>query len=95
MSISYWNYHFLVHLRHKRDFYCTVISKDSAGAVSYAGLDFYVGYLHADRTGKPSFVLDMMREFRKQLVDRTLIGLITKNVIKPNEILAFQPLARD
>lgn len=79
----------------KRDFYCTVISKDFAGAVSYAGLDFYAGYLHADRPVKPFLVLDMMEEFRQQLVDRTLIGLITKNVIKPNEILAFQPLARD
>lgn len=29
-----------------------------------------------------------MEEFRQQRVDRTLIGLITKNVIKPNEIIA-------
>ena len=54
------------------------------------GLDFYAGYLHADRSGKPSLVLDMMEEFRQQLVDRTLIGLITKNVIKPNEIIATE-----
>jgi len=59
-------------------------------AVSYAGLDFYAGYLHADRSGKPSLVLDMMEEFRQQLVDRTLIGLITKSVIKPNEIIATE-----
>ena len=59
-------------------------------AVSYAGLDFYAGYLHADRSGKPSLVLDMMEEFRQQLVDRTLVGLITKSVIKPNEILATE-----
>jgi len=59
-------------------------------AVSYAGLDFYAGYLHADRSGKPSLVLDMMEEFRQQLVDRTLIGLITKSVIKPDEIIATE-----
>jgi CRISPR-associated protein Cas1 len=46
--------------------------------------------LHADRPGKPSLVLDLMEEFRQQLVDRTLVGLITKNVIKPNEILATE-----
>jgi CRISPR-associated protein Cas1 len=59
-------------------------------AVSYAGLDFYAGYLHADRPGKPSLVLDLMEEFRQQVVDRTLIGLVTKNVIKPEEIIVAE-----
>lgn len=68
--------------------YQAVLFPEVWKAVSYAGLDFYAGYLHADRSGKPSLVLDMMEEFRQQLVDRTLIGLITKNVIKPNEIIA-------
>jgi CRISPR-associated protein Cas1 len=67
--------------------YQTVLFPEVWKAISYAGLDFYAGYLHADRSGKPSLVLDMMEEFRQQLVDRTLIGLITKNVIKPNEII--------
>ncbi|MDR2204353.1 MAG: CRISPR-associated endonuclease Cas1 [Nitrososphaerota archaeon] len=71
--------------------YQSVLFSEVWKAVSYAGLDFYAGYLHADRSGKPSLVLDMMEEFRQQLVDRTLIGLITKNVIKPNEILADNP----
>jgi CRISP-associated protein Cas1 len=39
---------------------------------------------------KPSLVLDLMEEFRQQLVDRTLIGLIRKNVIKTNEIIAVE-----
>jgi CRISPR-associated protein Cas1 len=59
-------------------------------AVSYAGLDPYAGYLHADRPGKPSLVLDLMEEFRQQIVDRTVMALITKNVIKPDEILAVE-----
>jgi CRISPR/Cas system-associated endonuclease Cas1 len=57
--------------------------------MSYAGLDFYAGYLYADRPGKPSLVLDMMEEFRQQLVDRTLVGLITRGVIK-SDILAAE-----
>ncbi len=61
-------------------------------AVSYAGLDFFAGYLHADRPGKPSLVLDLMEEFRQQVVDRTLLGLITKNVLKPDEILAVETI---
>jgi CRISPR-associated protein Cas1 len=72
--------------------YQTILFPEVWKAVSYAGLDFYAGYLHADRPGKPSLVLDLMEEFRQQLVDRTLVGLITKNVIKPNEILAAVPV---
>ena len=67
--------------------YQTILFPEVWKAVSYAGLDFYAGYLHADRPGKPSLVLDLMEEFRQQVVDRTLIGLITKNVIKPEEII--------
>lgn len=70
--------------------YQTILFPEVWKAVSYAGLDFYAGFLHADRSGKPSLVLDMMEEFRQQLVDRTLIGLITKSVIKPNEIIAAE-----
>ena len=70
--------------------YQTILFPEVWKAVSYAGLDFYAGYLHADRPGKPSLVLDLMEEFRQQLVDRTLVGLITKNVIKPIEILAAE-----
>jgi len=70
--------------------YQTFLFPEVWKAVSYAGLDFYAGYLHADRPGKPSLVLDLMEEFRQQVVDRTLIGLITKNVIKPDKILATE-----
>jgi len=31
-----------------------------------------------------------MEEFRQQVVDRTLTGLLTRNVIKPDEILATE-----
>ncbi|MEM3825711.1 MAG: CRISPR-associated endonuclease Cas1 [Candidatus Bathyarchaeia archaeon] len=70
--------------------YQTMLFPEVWKAISYAGLDFYAGYLHADRPGKPSLVLDLMEEFRQQVVDRTLIGLITKNVIKPSEIVVAE-----
>jgi len=57
-------------------------------AVCYAGLDPYAGFLHADRPGKPSLVLDLMEEFRQQVADRTLIALITKKIVKPDSVLA-------
>ncbi len=49
-------------------------------AVILAGLDPYAGFLHADRPGKPSLVLDLIEEFRQCIVDRTLIGLLNKHV---------------
>ncbi|MEM3694890.1 MAG: CRISPR-associated endonuclease Cas1 [Candidatus Bathyarchaeia archaeon] len=75
--------------------YQTILFPEVWKAVSYAGLDFYAGYLHADRPGKPSLVLDLMEEFRQQVVDRTLIGLITKNVIKPGEIVVAEAFKED
>lgn len=51
-------------------------------AVHFAGLDPYGGFLHVDRPGRPSMVLDLMEEFRQQLVDKTVISLVTKHVIK-------------
>ncbi|SRR6266487_691915 len=47
-------------------------------AITLAGLDPYAGFLHADRPGKPSLVLDLIEEFRQSVVDRTIIGLINK-----------------
>ncbi|MDA8097077.1 MAG: CRISPR-associated endonuclease Cas1 [Clostridia bacterium] len=48
------------------------------GAVMLAGLDPYAGFLHTDRPGKPSLVLDMVEEFRPVVVDRTVIVMVTK-----------------
>ncbi|MEM3737102.1 MAG: CRISPR-associated endonuclease Cas1 [Candidatus Bathyarchaeia archaeon] len=70
--------------------YQTVLFPEVWKAVSHAGLDPYAGYLHADRPGKPSLVLDLMEEFRQQIVDRAVIGLLSRNIIKPNGILVVE-----
>ncbi len=44
------------------------------GAVLLAGLDPYAGFLHVDRPGKPSLVLDAVEEFRQMLVDRPILA---------------------
>jgi len=48
--------------------------------VHYAGLDPYGGFLHIDRPGRPSLVLDLMEEFRQQLIDKAVIKFITKRI---------------
>lgn len=49
-------------------------------AVVLAGLDPYAGFIHVDRPGKPSLVLDLIEEFRAPVVDRTVLGLANKRV---------------
>ena len=47
-------------------------------AVVLAGLDPFGGFIHVDRPGKPSLVLDFIEEFRAPVVDRTILGLVNK-----------------
>lgn len=48
------------------------------GAVMLAGLEPFAGFLHTDRPGKPSLVLDLTEEFRPCIVDRTIAGMIMR-----------------
>jgi len=45
-------------------------------AIVLAGLDPYAGFIHADRPGKPSLVLDLIEEFRQPIVDRSIFALL-------------------
>lgn len=49
-------------------------------AVLLAGLDPYAGFLHEDRPGKPSLVLDLIEEFRPYAVDRCVFALLNQRV---------------
>jgi len=49
-----------------------------SGALSLAGLDPFAGFLHADRAGKPSLVLDMVEVFRQPVVDRVVIAWLNR-----------------
>jgi CRISPR-associated protein Cas1 len=54
-------------------------------AIHFAGLDPYGGFLHVDKPGKPSLVLDLMEEFRQQLIDKSIIKLLSRKEIKPED----------
>lgn len=49
-------------------------------ALVLAGLDPYAGFLHADRPGKPSMVLDAIEEFRQPAVDRTVLAVLNRGM---------------
>jgi CRISP-associated protein Cas1 len=48
------------------------------GAVMNAGLEPFAGFLHTDRSGKPSLVLDLVEEFRQPVVDRAIFTWLNK-----------------
>jgi len=50
-------------------------------AIALLNLDPFAGYLHVDRSGRPSLVLDFMEIFRP-LVDRILIVYVNRNLDK-------------
>ena len=46
------------------------------GAALNAGLEPFAGFLHVDRPGKPSLVLDLVEEFRQPVVDRAILSAV-------------------
>jgi CRISPR-associated protein Cas1 len=48
-----------------------ILRHDCTGALESVGLDPTVGFLHADRPGRPSLALDLMEEFRTLIADRS------------------------
>lgn len=53
-----------------------VLSAHVQRAITLAGLDPFGGYIHVDRPGKASLVLDLMEEFRQMVVDRTVFAML-------------------
>ena len=48
----------------------------AAGVLATAGLEPFAGFLHTDRPGKPSLVLDFVEGFRAACVDRPTLALL-------------------
>jgi CRISPR-associated protein Cas1 len=83
--------HFFFHERNRRppldnvnallSFLYTLLVHDCTGALETVGLDPAVGYLHADRPGRPGLALDLMEEFRPFLADRLAVSLINRKQV--------------
>lgn len=57
-------------------FLYTLLVHDAEGALECVGLDPQVGYLHAERPGRPSLALDLIEGFRPFLADRLALSLV-------------------
>ncbi|MGC9529161.1 MAG: type I-D CRISPR-associated endonuclease Cas1d [Candidatus Bipolaricaulaceae bacterium] len=62
-----------------------MLHKDACAACNVVGFDPYIGYLHADRHGKPSLALDLMEEFRPVLIDSLVLRVINKRMITADD----------
>lgn len=60
----------------------TLLVHDCRSALEGVGLDPCVGFLHADRPGRPSLALDLMEEFRAVLADRLVLSLINRRQVQ-------------
>jgi len=59
-------------------FLYTLLTYEVASALEAVGLDPYIGFLHADRPGRPSLALDMMEELRPVFADRMALSLVNR-----------------
>ena len=60
----------------------TVLQGHVTTAIAAAGLELYGGFLHSDRSGKPSLALDLLEEFRQPIIDRLMAKLIQRRVFE-------------
>jgi len=77
---------FFFHVRSRRppldnmnallSFLYTLLVHDASAALEAVGLDPQVGFLHAERPGRPSLALDLIEEFRSFLADRLALSLV-------------------
>lgn len=63
----------------------TLLANDVASALEAVGLDAYAGFLHRDRSGRPSLALDVMEEMRCVIADRFVLSLINKKVLRKGD----------
>lgn len=62
-------------------FFYTLLTNEAVSALESVGLDPYVGFLHADRPGRPSLALDLMEELRPIFADRLALSLVNRKQV--------------
>ncbi|MCX8082692.1 MAG: CRISPR-associated endonuclease Cas1 [bacterium] len=62
-----------------------LLTNELFSSISARGFDPYLGFLHSNEYGRPALALDLMEEFRQPLIDRLVLELINKEVIKSDE----------
>lgn len=59
-----------------------LLRNDIEKCIRLCGLDPCIGFIHSIKSGKSSLALDMMEEYRPYMIDRLVLSLINKNIVK-------------
>lgn len=62
-------------------FFYSLLTYDVVSALETVGLDPQMGFLHADRPGRPSLALDLMEELRPVFADRLALSLVNRKQV--------------
>ena len=68
-------------------FLYAMLGHDCRSALETHGLDPQVGFLHADRPGRPGLALDMMEELRPVMADRLALSLVNRGQLRAKDFL--------
>ncbi|MGH7295007.1 MAG: type I-C CRISPR-associated endonuclease Cas1c [Polyangiaceae bacterium] len=68
----------------------SLLSADCTAAAQAAALDPAVGFLHAERPGRPALALDLMEELRPVVVDRTVMAMLRLGQLGPADFEALE-----
>lgn len=71
-------------------FLYSLLTHDADAALQSVGLDPGVGFLHAERPGRPSLALDLAEEFRSAIADRLAISMVNLGQVKPEGFVRAQ-----
>lgn len=59
----------------------TLLCQSVLTAIVISGLDPTIGFFHANRDGRPSLAMDLMKEFRTIIVDSMVIRLVNQKIV--------------
>lgn len=62
-------------------FFYSLLTYEVVSALETVGLDPQMGFLHADRPGRPSLALDLMEELRPVFSDRLVLTLVNRRQV--------------
>lgn len=65
-----------------------VLTGDCAVAALTAGLDPAVGFLHAERSGRPALALDLLEPFRATVADTVALRLVNRGEVRAEHFAA-------
>lgn len=69
-----------------------LVSNELASLLDGIGFDPYLGFYHTVAYGRPSLALDLVEEFRHSLVDRLVLTMLNRGLLKQEH---FQKTVRD